>query len=47
MMWLAFDQDKENYSKRSGILLLFGLLQVPSRRTSAYPYIQQRWGYSL
>ncbi|CAM9818851.1 unnamed protein product, partial [Laminaria digitata] len=27
MMWLAFDQDKTNYSKRTGILLLFGLLQ--------------------
>eukprot|EP00904_Undaria_pinnatifida_P001539 jgi/Undpi1/11386/HiC_scaffold_30.g13683.m1 len=27
MLWLAFDQDKTNYSKRTGILLLFGLLK--------------------
>ena len=29
MLWLAVDQDKTNYSKRTGILLLFGLLKVP------------------
>lgn len=27
MLWLATDQDKTNYAKRSGILLLFGLLK--------------------
>ncbi len=28
MMWLAADQDKTNFTKRTGILLLFGLLKV-------------------
>lgn len=28
MLWLAVDQDKTNYPKRTGILLLFGVLQV-------------------
>lgn len=28
MMWLAFDEDKSNYPKRIGILMLFGALQV-------------------
>lgn len=28
MMWLMADQDKTNYAKRSGMLLLFGLLKV-------------------
>ncbi|CAM9536671.1 unnamed protein product [Pylaiella littoralis] len=27
MMWLAADQDKTNYTKRTGILLVFGLLE--------------------
>lgn len=45
MMWLAFDQDKTNYPKRTGILLLFGLLQVPSPVYDTCT--QQRRGYEL